>query len=67
MIELKIGDKVMHYIDDIEGYRTFEIEGIELSGRYVLKGIDTATNLSRNLDNDIPDKRFHYMKVSDHE
>lgn len=65
MSELKIGDKVMHYIDDIEGYRMFEIESIEPSGRCVLKGLDTATNLSRVLDNNVFDKRFHYMKVND--
>lgn len=64
MSELKIGDKVMHYIDDIEGYRMFEIEAIEPSGRWVLKGLDTATNLSRILDNEVPDKRFHYTKVN---
>lgn len=65
MSELRIGDKILHYVDDIEGYRMFEVNAIEPSGRYALKGLDTATNLSRVLDNTVPDKRFTYMKVND--
>lgn len=64
---LQAGDKVLHYIDEIEGYRMFEIEAFEPSGRCVLKGLDTATNLCRYLDNNICNKRFNYMKVNDYE
>ncbi len=64
---LQVGDKILHYVDDIEGYRMFEVEMIEPSGRFVLKGLDTATNLSRNLDNNVSDKRFNYVKVTGRE
>lgn len=60
---LKVGDKVMHFVDEIEGYRTFEIVKIQEYNRCTLKGIDTETNLIRVLDNDRPGKTFSYMKV----
>ena len=60
---LKVGDKVKHYVDDIEGYRVFEIVEIAKHNRCTLKGVNTKTNLSRILDNERVAKTFHYEKV----
>lgn len=60
---LKIGDRVICYVDDIEKWRAFQVMKIEHGQRYVLKGIDTETQLCRVLDNSIPDKTFSYQKV----
>lgn len=58
---LSVGDKVVCYVDDIEGYRTFRILSIE-NGRYTLEGIDTNTQLCRILDNTINHLSFSYVK-----
>lgn len=60
---LKVGDKIIHYVDEIEAYRTFEVTQIGDGNRYTLKGLDTSTNLSRVLDNNIPHRIFNYFKI----
>ncbi len=60
---LTVGDKVLHYVDDIEGYRMFEVMSVDCNNRCTLSGLDTNTQLSRVLDNSIPNKVFNYIKV----
>lgn len=60
---LKVGDQVICYVDAIEEWKTFKIMRIEPGQRYVLKGVDTETQLCRVLDNSIPDKAFIYQKI----
>lgn len=64
---LKIGDKLTTYLDDIEGYRLFEVTNIIEPQRYLLQGLNTATSLVRHFDNQVPDKRFQYNVVTDEE
>lgn len=60
---LNVGDNVICYVDDIEGYRKFQVLKIEPGQRYVLKGVDTETQLCRMLDNNVPDRTFSYQKI----
>lgn len=60
---LRVGDQVICYVDDIEKYRQFQVIKVEPNQRYVLKGIDTDTQLCRVLDNSIGHKIFSYKKV----
>ena len=60
---LKVGDKVIHYLDDIEGYRVFEIIHIGEYNCCLLQGIDTNTTINRVLSNDKPSKVFNYYKL----
>lgn len=60
---LEVGDQVICYVDAIEGFRSFRIIKVEAGNRYVLKGIDTETQLCRVLDNNIPHSTFQYRKI----
>ncbi len=57
---LNVGDRVICYVDDIEGYRKFQVMKVEPGQRYVLKGLDTETQLCRVLDNTLKHKIFSY-------
>ena len=61
---LKIGDQVICYLDEVEGHRQFEVIKVHPNQRYVLKGIDTDTQICRILDNTIGHSIFSYIKVS---
>lgn len=60
---LSVGDIVLHYVDEIEGYSTFQITAIGDLNRCTLKGLDTPTTLSRVLDNTKPSKFFQYTEL----
>lgn len=60
---LKVGDQVICYVDDIEKYRQFRVVKVEANQRYVLKGMNTETQLCRVLDNSVGYREFNYEKV----
>lgn len=62
---LNVGDKVICYVDDIECYRKFQVMKVEPGHRYVLKGLDTETQLCRVLDNSVNHKMFSYSLVKE--
>lgn len=60
---LSVGDQVICYLDEVEGHRQFEVIKVQANQRYVLKGIDTNTQICRILDNTIGHPIFSYKKV----
>lgn len=63
---LRKGDVVMHWLDDIEGYRTFEVLHVIYERQYprcLLQGIDTNATVWRILDNKLGGKSFGYTMI----